>query len=273
MSKTDPHVQLRNAVLDDHVFKGWMDADMFLAYCIMLRYCDWATGIWQGSADELVFRSGRQWSQRTAQRAMERLCDGCYITSGHLRGHRGNYPVFINNYVPSCGENKGKKLRRTKTRDWRSAVKSDDNRGGAEAKVTTEVPTKVSPKAPSPVASNQDVVVGKSAHGESNVTSNLSGGGQSVQADQNNNNSVVVVPDPPSDGGSDQEKQGLVAGYTPEEIEAQFQLVKDNPWVAANDSPGARKRKGYVEHLFSIDPPRKKPDGRPAYKTEGHQWL
>lgn len=28
MSKTDPHVQLRNAVLDDHVFKGWMDADI-----------------------------------------------------------------------------------------------------------------------------------------------------------------------------------------------------------------------------------------------------
>lgn len=270
MSKTDPYVQLRNAVLDDHVFKGWMDADMFLAYCIMLRHCDWATGIWQGSADELVFRSGRQWSQRTAQRAMERLCDGCYITSGHLRGHRGNYPVFINNYVPPCGENKGKKLRRTKTRDWRSAVKSDDNRGGAEAKVTTEVMTKV----PSPVASSQGVVVKDSAHGESSGTPNLGDGGESVDVqDVYNNNGVVVVPPATGDGESDQEKQGLVAGYTPEEIEAQYQLVRNNPWVAANDSPGARQRKGYVEHLFSIDPPRQKPDGRPAYKTEGRQWL
>ncbi len=40
-SVIQPHVQLRNALLDDHVKKGWMDADMFLAYCLMLRHCDW----------------------------------------------------------------------------------------------------------------------------------------------------------------------------------------------------------------------------------------
>ncbi len=34
--KLDPHIQLRHALLDDHVKAGWVDSDMFLAYCITL---------------------------------------------------------------------------------------------------------------------------------------------------------------------------------------------------------------------------------------------
>jgi hypothetical protein len=68
-----PHVQLRNALLDDHVKKGWVDADMFLAYCLMLRNCDWATGVWIGSADALAALSGGQWSKPTAVRILRRL--------------------------------------------------------------------------------------------------------------------------------------------------------------------------------------------------------
>ena len=66
---SQPHVQLRNALLDDHVKKGWMDAYMVLAYAIMLRHCDWKTGIWHGSADSLAALTGGQWSKATAVRS------------------------------------------------------------------------------------------------------------------------------------------------------------------------------------------------------------
>ena len=48
---SQPHLQIRVALLTDHVAKGWMDGDMYLAYNIILQDCDWSTGIWHGSAD------------------------------------------------------------------------------------------------------------------------------------------------------------------------------------------------------------------------------
>ena len=125
---SQPHVQLRNALLDDHVARGWMDSDMFLAYTIMLRHCDWDTGIWHGSADSLAALTGGQWSKATAVRVLRRLGQGRYITSRHVDKVRGNYDIAINNFIPTIGENIGKKLRRTKTRDYRIRIKSDSDK-------------------------------------------------------------------------------------------------------------------------------------------------
>ena len=55
---SQPHLQIRVALLTDHVAKGWMDGDMYLAYNVMLHYCDWSTGIWHGSADST---GGESW--------------------------------------------------------------------------------------------------------------------------------------------------------------------------------------------------------------------
>jgi len=123
-----PHVQVRNALLDDHVKKGWMDADMFLAYCLMLRNCDWATGVWIGSADALAALSGGQWSKPTAVRILRRLRLGRYITSHHVDKVRGNYDIAINNFIPTIGENIGKELRPTRTRDYRIGIASDSDK-------------------------------------------------------------------------------------------------------------------------------------------------
>jgi hypothetical protein len=84
----------------------------------------------------------------------------------------------------------------------------------------------------------------------------------------NNNNRVVVVPQTPEVKA---ETLGLVSGYTQEQIAAQAEACRLNPWVHANDSPSARKREGFVQHLMTIDPPRTKkalPPGLPAYRYE-----
>ncbi len=122
---SQPHLQIRVALLTDHVAKGWMDGDMYLAYNIILQDCDWSTGIWHGSADKLAALVGGQWSKSTAKRVLKRLCLGRYVTSHYVPKQMGNYDIAINNYVPTCGENKGKKLRRTKTRDYRIASETN----------------------------------------------------------------------------------------------------------------------------------------------------
>lgn len=92
---------------------------------------------------------------------------------------------------------------------------------------------------------------------------------QKSEGGNNNNQPVVVVPAPNSNGNQD----GLVSGYTPEEIAIHAEACKLNPWVHANDSPNARKRPAFVAHLMTIDPPRAKRaiptiPGLPAYRYE-----
>jgi hypothetical protein len=125
----DGFIHLRNGLLE-HVQKGWMDSDMVLAYLVLLRQCDWATGVWTGSAARLK-DTVPAWSLSTCIRVLSRLARGLYIESEHIRGSRGNYPVLINNYEPIVGGKVvKKKLRKTETIDWRTAVKVTDEGHG-----------------------------------------------------------------------------------------------------------------------------------------------
>jgi hypothetical protein len=173
MNKSAPHIQLRNNLLDDHVKAGWVDADVFLAYCLMLRHCDWNTGIWQGSSDALVGLSGGQWTPSVAKRILKRLCEGRYITSAHVRGHRGNYSILINNYiVPNNPKlsNAGKKLRPTKTQDWRKVQSEPKSKPAGEPHSEPKGEStsgKVSPKVSPLVGRNQDALPKSISRGES----------------------------------------------------------------------------------------------------------
>jgi hypothetical protein len=154
---SQPHLQIRVALLTDHVAKGWMDGDMYLAYNIILQDCDWSTGIWHGSADKLAALVGGQWSKSTAKRVLKRLCQGRYITSHYVPKQMGNYDIAINNYVPTCGENKGKKLRRTKTRDYRVRLASELLGGFPTEPLDAEKGVSSEPLRGSPVTRIQEV--------------------------------------------------------------------------------------------------------------------
>src|ERR1019366_3313541 len=154
---SQPHLQIRVALLTDHVAKGWMDGDMYLAYSVILQNCDWSTGFWHGSADALAALVGGQWSKSTAKRVLRRLCLGRYITSHHIPKQMGNYDIAINNYVPTCGENKGKKLRRTKTQDYRLRLTSEPPEGFPTEPLDTEEGVSSEPLRGSPVARIQDL--------------------------------------------------------------------------------------------------------------------
>jgi hypothetical protein len=165
-------LRMRKGIFE-HVRKGWMDSSMFLAYSVLLETCDWATGVWHGSGAKLRDLTGSQWSERTAERVLEQLAEGKYIESKYQRGKRGNYDILINNYIPTSGEAKGKKLRPVTA----GFPLSDDNSGdtvdvsatgsaaktvamavGTSGKVTTKLPTELPTKVPTQVASIQEVL-------------------------------------------------------------------------------------------------------------------
>jgi len=119
------------------------------------------------------------------------------------------------------------------------------------------------------------------------VEEELGVGGQEKQQpidglSNDNNRVVVVVPSVdqvvaaiPNPSGKET-KTGLVAGYTQEQIAAQAEACKLNPWVHANDSPKARLREGYVRHLMDLEPPKralKMVDGKPLpeYRQQSGQ--
>jgi hypothetical protein len=182
---SQPHIQLRNALLDDHVAKGWMDGDMFLAFSLMLRRCDWSTGIWHGSAASLAALSGGQWSLATAKRILKRLCLGRYLTSHHVPKEMGNYDLAINNYVPTSGENKGKKLRRTKTQDHRLRLA---NEGFSHEPLDAPKGVTSEPLAGSPVSRIQDLHSGPPASGGVGV-----GSGEARSADDTSRNAFAFA--------------------------------------------------------------------------------
>jgi hypothetical protein len=88
---------------------------------------------------------------------LRRLCLGRYITSHHIPKQMGNYDIAINNYVPTCGENKGKKLRRTKTRDYRITLASEPLGGFPTEPLDAEKGVTSEPLRGSPVARIQDL--------------------------------------------------------------------------------------------------------------------
>lgn len=132
------HIQVRNGILE-HVQRGWMDGGMFLAFCVLLHQCDWATGVWTGSAARLR-EAIPSWSLPTCVRVINRLVRGQYIDSEHVRGLRGNYKVLINNYEPTAGPLAGKRLRKTQGINWREAVRIDESKvtSDSESKVTDD---------------------------------------------------------------------------------------------------------------------------------------
>lgn len=260
MSKSDPHTQLRHALIDEHVAKGWMDEVMYLAYCVILRQADFETGVWRGSAERLA--AACLWSKSKANRALNRLVAGHYISSKHVPDVRGNYDVLINNFVPTVGSMKGKKLRRTKTVDYRSdsSMNLTSDSPVIPYSVTGEsVPIQTSD---SPVTRVQDVVV-------KTPPPSLRSSPSKEGVKNNNNQTVVVVVPPSEDEKSD---GGLVAGYSPEQIAAHAEACKTNAWVKANDSLAARRREGFVRHLMEQIEPAKRvtrvPVDAPAYRQD-----
>jgi len=109
----DNFTAIRNG-LDEHFEEGKFTPYDMGVYYVILRQCDWKTGIWKGSAAKIVAAYGFSPDLRDVQRSMHRLREIQMINyrdgRGQNRGKRGNYPVLIHHYKPQKGAYSGMRL-------------------------------------------------------------------------------------------------------------------------------------------------------------------
>lgn len=96
---------------------GEMTPAQWCVYSLILKQCNWETGVWTGSAYKLHIGWGCQIPLRTIQDNLKSLREKGFLKSFHMKNARGNYRVVIHGYVPRFGPHKGKLLDATGTND------------------------------------------------------------------------------------------------------------------------------------------------------------
>jgi hypothetical protein len=99
-----PFIMMRVGIFE-HIRSGWMDADMFVVYSLMLHLCDWETGVWHGCAANMAAALNNIWSIKKVERILRRLANMRYITATYKVGVTGSYDILINNFTPTKGSN------------------------------------------------------------------------------------------------------------------------------------------------------------------------
>jgi hypothetical protein len=105
---------------------GTITLNMWCVYMIVLRQCDFETGIWRGTAYKIHAALGGQMHLRTVQNTFKALCDAGYLRSFHVRNERGNYPVLIDRYPVRFGKHKGYRVNAAATVDPNAPVYQRD---------------------------------------------------------------------------------------------------------------------------------------------------
>jgi hypothetical protein len=110
------------AGLEEHLIAGHIGFFEAGIYTTIHLQANFRTGLWFGSAPRLLATAGRGASLRSVQHALERLIEIQFLRSFHIHGTRGNYPVLIHKYEPSCGALKGMRLNAIASDNWRRPI-------------------------------------------------------------------------------------------------------------------------------------------------------
>ena len=103
------YVMKRRAILR-HLSDAKMTPTEFLIFDLLLLMADSDTGVCMASAEKIVAYSGSQLNKRTVQDALVSLSRKGYIKRGNVKGKRGNYPVCVDKYLCTTGQNRGKRV-------------------------------------------------------------------------------------------------------------------------------------------------------------------
>ncbi len=99
--------------------KGLLTFSECSAYLFMIVLADHETGVWHGSAKGLEFICGLNYRQ--ARHLLEKLESSRYLKRFAVQGKHGNYPILINKYEISRGNEKFR-INATDTVDWKNPV-------------------------------------------------------------------------------------------------------------------------------------------------------
>jgi hypothetical protein len=109
--------QIRNG-LKEHIEAGKLCPADLGVYTFLHLYCDYATGIYKGTALGIAFRMGDASYRGTVNKSLARLKKIRFINYRVGNGKRGGYRILLDKFEPTFGELRGRRL---------NAWKSDAN--------------------------------------------------------------------------------------------------------------------------------------------------
>jgi hypothetical protein len=100
---------IRNGLLD-HAFAGRLSPFDFGLYVFLIMRAGYSTGIYEGCALTIAYQFGDPSQKEHVQKSVRRLRDKKYINYRNGDGSRGAYPILINKFDVTVGEQSGHRL-------------------------------------------------------------------------------------------------------------------------------------------------------------------
>jgi hypothetical protein len=100
---------IRNGILE-HIQAGHLCPFDLGIYLVLHLRADWSTGIYQGCALTLAYQFGNPSLKAHIQKSLRRLRDRQYVNYRKGDGKRKGYPILINKFFVTVGEQSGCKL-------------------------------------------------------------------------------------------------------------------------------------------------------------------
>lgn len=108
--------QIRNG-LKEHIEAGKLCPTDLGVYTFLHLYCDYATGIYTGTALGIAYRFGDATQKNLIQHSLNRLRKSRFINYRIGNGKRGGYAILIDKYEPTFGALRGRRLNAWKYED------------------------------------------------------------------------------------------------------------------------------------------------------------
>jgi len=101
--------KIRNGLLD-HALKGKLSPFDFGIYTWLIMKADFSTGIYTGCALTIAYNFGDQGLKEHIQKSRRRLRDRQFINYRNGDGKKSSYPILINKFSVTVGEQSGHRL-------------------------------------------------------------------------------------------------------------------------------------------------------------------
>lgn len=136
--------KLRNGIRA-HYKKGKFSPATLGIYTYLQMECDWATGIYHGSALGIAFGFDNQQVKQSIQRSLATLRQNGYINYRKGDGAHGGYDILIHKYEPQLGKLSGKRLNAWKRGDKCIPVWEDKTDDDTDVNTDGDIESKRNP--------------------------------------------------------------------------------------------------------------------------------
>jgi hypothetical protein len=124
--------------LDEHLWRGKFTPTSHSVYCLLLRHCNWGTGIYFGCAETLKNLYGGTAGIKQVADALAHLRKNQMINYRKGTGQRGSYNILIHKHLARIGALKGYRLNAFADNSLRQPLYEWPNGGRTEDGVSTD---------------------------------------------------------------------------------------------------------------------------------------